>query len=188
MKLSAALVVHSYLNLVKFLHNLSPEVLLQELYLFSPKTKLAKVKKNLKLLNIEYSALDEKGYLTTSTNNHEINNNAINLIESQKLIVLPGSYIKGNFQLINKGDIACDLIIKCDNSESDQIKISLKANGESFLVSDKDIFLKKIIPDEAYEFELLIEFVEDENNNKLQNKIINVEVIINAIQSLVRPD
>lgn len=155
---------------------------------FTIRVESTNIDLSLKLLNIEYSSLDEKGYLTTSTNNHEINNNAINLIESQKLIVLPGSYIKGNFQLINKGDIACDLIIKCDNSESDQIKISLKANGESFLVSDKNIFLKKIIPDEAYEFELLIEFVENENNNKLQNKIINVEVIINAIQSLVRPD
>jgi predicted ribosomally synthesized peptide with SipW-like signal peptide len=166
--------------------------------------------------NLEYTSLSSEGLIekTVVEDDLDMTNTTITEanvfgLDSEKIVIIPGSYIKADMEIRNAGNVAFDYVVKLiftgDNTKTNafakQLKITITdADGntsepltlDKFTLSGEDyVILKGSLNVSTVEgvissdtFSVTVEFVDDDSSNNLaQAATATFDLIVESVQS-----
>ena len=164
--------------------------------------------------NLEYSSLDAEGILQKNTVDEDLDMSNTKLTEAnafgldtEDVIIIPGSYIKADMEIRNTGNVAFNYVVKLiftgdttkANHFAEQLHITITypdgktseitsldkftADGNYYVIMHGGLTVSTV--EGAYSsdaFSIRIDFIDNENNNLSQAATASFDLIVESVQ------
>ena len=164
--------------------------------------------------NLEYSCLDPEGKLEKTTVEEDLNMSNTKLTEAnafgldtEDIIIIPGSYIKADMEIRNTGNVAFNYVVKLiftgdttkANHFAEQLKITITypdgktsegltldkftSNGSNYVIMNGALTVSTVEGEYSSDsFSIRIDFIDNNDNNLSQAATASFDLIVESVQ------